>query len=127
MLNRTSTFTLIAFFTCFVLLPWHGNTQENGEGKSGKVEASYVKEIEQLAKAKPLQAAFQSILGQTQRNRNELIMLTEIPAPPFMETKRGERFASMLKEAGADSVWTDKEGNVLALRKGKKTHAHDCF
>lgn len=120
MLNRTSTLTLLALVGCFVFLPKPVNAQENGEGKSGKLETSYLKEVEQLAKTKQLQAAFQSILGQTQRNRNELIILTEIPAPPFMETKRGEQFASMLKEAGADSVWTDKEGNVLALRKGKK-------
>lgn len=48
-----------------------------------------------------------------------LIELTEIPAPPFMETERGERFAEMLTELGADSVWTDQEGNVLGLRRGR--------
>lgn len=48
-----------------------------------------------------------------------LIELTEIPAPPFMETERGERFAELLLEAGADSVWTDEEGNVIGLRRGR--------
>ncbi|HAK77012.1 MAG TPA: peptidase M20, partial [Runella sp.] len=46
MLNRTSTFTFLAFLTWFTIFPKHGNTQENGEGKSGKVESSYLKEIE---------------------------------------------------------------------------------
>ncbi|NNL29518.1 MAG: M20/M25/M40 family metallo-hydrolase, partial [Gemmatimonadetes bacterium] len=47
-----------------------------------------------------------------------LIELTEIPAPPFMEDVRGERFAELLTELGADSVWTDEEGNVIGLRRG---------
>jgi len=48
-----------------------------------------------------------------------LIELTEIPAPPFMETARGVRFAELLQETGADSVWTDEEGNVIGLRRGR--------
>lgn len=47
-----------------------------------------------------------------------LIELTEIPAPPFMEDIRGQRFAELLTELGADSVWTDEEGNVIGLRRG---------
>lgn len=47
-----------------------------------------------------------------------LIELTEIPAPPFMEEVRGERFAELLAGLGADSVWTDAEGNVIGLRRG---------
>lgn len=48
-----------------------------------------------------------------------LIELTEIPAPPFMEDERGVRFGELLTELGADSVWTDEEGNVIGLRRGR--------
>ncbi len=48
-----------------------------------------------------------------------LIELTEIPAPPFMEEVRGRHFAELLQELGADSVWTDAEGNVIGLRRGR--------
>ena len=48
-----------------------------------------------------------------------LIELTEIPAPPFLEATRGEWFAELLRETGADSVWTDAEGNVIGLRRGR--------
>ena len=48
-----------------------------------------------------------------------LIELTEIPAPPFMEDERGVRFGELLEELGADSVWTDAEGNVIGLRRGR--------
>jgi tripeptide aminopeptidase len=50
---------------------------------------------------------------------DRLIELTEIPAPPFMEELRGERFAELLAGLGADSVWTDEEGNVIGLRRGR--------
>ena len=48
-----------------------------------------------------------------------LIELTEIPAPPFLEEARGQRFAQLLEQLGADSVWTDTEGNVIGLRRGR--------
>ena len=47
------------------------------------------------------------------------VMLTEIAAPPFMEERRAAKFAELLREAGADSVWIDAEGNVIALRRGQ--------
>ena len=50
---------------------------------------------------------------------DRLIELTEIPAPPFLEEARGRRFAELLNQFGADSVWTDSEGNVIGLRRGR--------
>jgi tripeptide aminopeptidase len=93
--------------------------QEDELGVKGKIVDQYTRDIEKLAKNKKIQAAFESIKKQEARNRKDLIMLTEIEAPPFMEEVRAKVFANMLKEAGADSVWIDKVGNVLALRKGK--------
>ncbi len=48
----------------------------------------------------------------------ELITLTEIPAPPFKETKRGAAFLEMLREARLTDVETDAEGNVMGVRRG---------
>jgi tripeptide aminopeptidase len=123
----TSTILLFLIGNLFISMP--ATAQEEDAGKSGKVESQYIKEIEQLSKNKQIQVAFQSIIAQNKRTREELIMLTEIAAPPFMEDKRAVRFAAMLKEAGLDSVWIDKVGNVIALRKGKtgkKTVAFDA-
>jgi tripeptide aminopeptidase len=127
MLNRKSTPLLFTFLSYCILLVNMAYAQEDEPGKSGKVAATYLQEAQQLAKNKQIQSAFQSIVAQKKRNREELIMLTEIPAPPFMETKRGERFATMLKEAGIDSVWTDKVGNVIGLRRGKKRNRTVAF
>ncbi len=52
------------------------------------------------------------------RTIRDLITLTEIPAPPFGEADRAQAYAEMLHQAGADSVWLDEVGNVLALRRG---------
>jgi acetylornithine deacetylase/succinyl-diaminopimelate desuccinylase-like protein len=50
----------------------------------------------------------------------ELIALTEIPAPPFKEEKRGAAFLEMLRAAGLADVETDAEGNVMGVRKGTR-------
>lgn len=48
------------------------------------------------------------------------IELTEIPAPPFAETERGERYRQMFSERGLRDVRVDQEGNVLGVRPGKE-------
>jgi tripeptide aminopeptidase len=103
----------------FLLLPFCAFAQDEEAGKAGSLETKYLKEMQELAKNKQIQAAFQTILTQNKQNLDDLIRLTEIPAPPFMETKRAAQFLTMLKEAGVDSIWMDKVGNVIALKKGK--------
>jgi tripeptide aminopeptidase len=48
----------------------------------------------------------------------ELIELTEIPAPPFMESERGAVYREKLQELGLESVETDAVGNVMGIRPG---------
>lgn len=93
------------------------------------MQKKYVDEMATLAQQPKIQEAMQHILAIENETRAEHILLTEIPAPPFQETARGEKYAAMLKEIGVDSVWTDAVGNVLALRKGterKRTVALDA-
>ena len=49
---------------------------------------------------------------------DELIRLTEIPAPSFKEDARAKAYLRMLSEAGLSNVEMDREGNVIGLRKG---------
>ena len=49
----------------------------------------------------------------------DLIELNEIPAPPFGEEKRAQRFADMLREAGLTDVSIDDVGNVIGRRPGR--------
>jgi len=79
----------------------------------------YREEIITLSKEARVISAFAMIEEDTDLSRNQLIELTEIPAPQFKEFARAQRFAELLQEAGLDSIWIDEVGNVLALRKGK--------
>lgn len=93
------------------------------------VAKKYTKEVKRLTKSPLLQQAFRYIEETDEQTIEDLITLTEIPAPPFKEEKRAEAFKSMLEEIGVDSAWIDEVGNVLALRKGKvgnKTVALDA-
>jgi tripeptide aminopeptidase len=49
---------------------------------------------------------------------NELITLTEIPAPPFKEAARARAYAQMLRDVGLGDVEIDAEGNAMGIRKG---------
>lgn len=90
------------------------------KAQKAEIEKSFTKEIKKLSTEKQLQKAFQTIEELEEQSHKDLIMLTEIAAPPFMETKRAEKFKELLIEAGADKVWIDEVGNVLALRRGTK-------
>ncbi len=82
--------------------------------------AEYAREAREIADNTQLRNAFQIVEDLDAWALETLIELTEIPAPPFMEEARGRRFAELLMEHGADSVWTDAEGNVIGLRKGRR-------
>ncbi|HVQ43310.1 MAG TPA: M20/M25/M40 family metallo-hydrolase [Vicinamibacterales bacterium] len=48
----------------------------------------------------------------------EIIALTQIPAPPFKEDKRGAAYLDMLRAHGLTDVERDEIGNVMGLRRG---------
>ena len=78
----------------------------------------YLSETKQLSENNSIKAAFAEIDRLNPQTIQELILLNEIPAPPFKETARGLKYKQMLEEAGGVKVWIDSIGNVLALRKG---------
>jgi len=63
-------------------------------------------------------AAMAAIDRDHDRLVSEIIMLTEIPAPPFKEDARGAAYMKMLREHGLIDVERDAEGNVMGIRKG---------
>jgi acetylornithine deacetylase/succinyl-diaminopimelate desuccinylase-like protein len=50
---------------------------------------------------------------------DEMVMLTEIPAPPFGEKQRAEAYAKLLREVGLEKVEIDAEGNAMGLWRGR--------
>lgn len=75
-------------------------------------------QIAQLLANPAVQSALAHIEQTDAQTMDDLVTLTEIPAPPFAETERGQAFLDMLVELGVDSAWVDDEGNVLGLRRG---------
>jgi len=82
-------------------------------------EEKYRTEISKISGNSAIKAAFAEIDRLNPQTIRELITLTEIPAPPFMESVRGIKYKQMLEDVGGVKVWIDSIGNVLALRKGK--------
>ncbi len=75
-------------------------------------------QINTIASYPAVVEAFEHIVQQREKNLNDLIELTEIPAPPFGEAARAARFAEMLSEAGISDITIDEVGNVIARRQG---------
>ena len=94
-------------------------TAQDKEKAVASIQSSFQKEIKKLSRRTATKNAFALIEAQREQTLKDHILLTEIPAPPFKEEVRAAQFAKMLEAAGADSVWIDKMGNVIALRKGK--------
>jgi len=72
----------------------------------------------QVLASTPFAAASAFIDRTHDRLVEDIIRITEIPAPPFKEAARARAFADMLRQAGLQTVETDAEGNVMGLRKG---------
>ncbi len=63
-------------------------------------------------------AAMAAIDRDHDRLVSEIIKLTEIPAPPFMEEKRGAAYLEMLRAHKLADVERDEIGNVMGIRRG---------
>ena len=78
----------------------------------------YAKKIEGIAAKDKVKRAFQLIDAIESQTEADLIFLTEIPAPPFLESERAMAFKKLLEQAGLRNVWIDDVGNVIGLLKG---------
>ncbi|MGH9334893.1 MAG: M28 family peptidase, partial [Vicinamibacteria bacterium] len=78
----------------------------------------YDREMREIAARPEIQKAFAIVVELEPQTERDLIELTEIPAPPFMEEKRAARYAEMLREAGMEDVQIDEVGNVITRFKG---------
>ncbi len=115
-------FTAIPIFITLCITAHTVPAQEGIETKGLQKltpDKRFEKEIAALYQQSVIKTAFQTIINLEPETLRDHIMLTEIPAPPFKEDKRAAKFKEMLQAAGADSIWIDKAGNVIALRKGR--------
>lgn len=86
--------------------------------ETGSVADVYQSQIESLREDGRMAAAFAHIAEGHDASLQNLIMLTEIPAPPFAEETRSAAFADMMRATGFGDVTIDEVGNVIARRGG---------
>jgi tripeptide aminopeptidase len=84
-----------------------------------EIDPAYTTEIAAIMDDAAVRAGMAHIVSIEPQSRRDLIELTEIPAPPFGEQARAERFAEMLREAGLTDVTIDAEGNAVGRRPGR--------
>ncbi len=83
-----------------------------------KTERQYADQVERLLNHNIIQQAIQFIHDYDDQTVQNQITITEVPAPPFMEEKRAEKYGEMLRHYGLNDVWIDEEGNVIGRRPG---------
>ena len=108
--NSLRTVVAVAWALAAGLLPTDGSAQQ----------ADYAAQVRTLATNPAIQQAFRVIEELEPRTTAELIELTQVPAPPFMEEERARVYLEWLKAAGADSAFIDEEGNAVAVRRGRR-------
>ncbi|EAQ97743.1 M20/M25/M40 family metallo-hydrolase [Congregibacter litoralis] len=96
-----------------------GASALNAADADATILPEYTAEMEALTADARVQTALDYVLTLEARSRQELIELTEIPAPPFKEDVRAAHFATMLKDRGLEDVTIDGAGNVIGRRPGK--------
>ncbi len=93
----------------FALLPLAAHAQP---GEAARLEVARIQSSEAYARA------IEHVDEDYERFVDELIELTQIPAPPFMEQERAAAYLEKLRELGLDAVHQDAEGNVMGIRPG---------
>jgi tripeptide aminopeptidase len=81
---------------------------------SAPVEATF----QRVLAAPAVKSALAAIEADDDRTLRDQIELTEIPAPPFKEAARASEYVKRLQTLGFTDAKVDKEGNVIAMRKG---------
>lgn len=82
------------------------------------VDKKIEKELTRLLKDKSIKSAFKYIESVEEETNKNLIELTQIAAPPFLEKERAKTLKKMFIDAGAESVSIDEVGNVIVIKKG---------
>jgi acetylornithine deacetylase/succinyl-diaminopimelate desuccinylase-like protein len=95
------------------------NTFAQEKPKAVMMSKTHQQAISKITANPKVKKAMQTIIDLEPETMSNLVLLTEIPAPPYKEDKRAAKFAEMIKALGVDSIWTDTAGNVIALRKGQ--------
>jgi acetylornithine deacetylase/succinyl-diaminopimelate desuccinylase-like protein len=74
--------------------------------------------VDRIVAGPAFAAAVATLRAEHERTVEDIVRLTEIPAPPFAEEVRARAYMAMLADHGLDDVEMDGVGNVMGLRRG---------
>lgn len=74
--------------------------------------------VQRIVESPQFRTAAAFIEQDHERFVRELTTLTEIPAPPFKEKKRGDAILALMRQHNLSEVGMDAIGNVMGVRKG---------
>lgn len=98
----------------------HSSHPGTTSAQGGQTAAeSVVERMKTLMASETFAKARASLDAGWERLLQDIITLTEIPAPPFHEAERARAYAGMLKAVGLSDVEIDAEGNATGLRNGR--------
>ena len=83
-------------------------------------QPNYDAAVKRVASDTTIAAAMAAIDRDHERLVTDIIAITEIPAPPFKEAKRGDAMLERFKALGLSDVERDTEGNVMGVRRGTR-------
>jgi acetylornithine deacetylase/succinyl-diaminopimelate desuccinylase-like protein len=89
-----------------------------GPAVAQEVAPAYAATVKRIIDSLAFKTAVGALQTDHERWIQEVIKLTEIPAPPFKEEARAKAYIEMLKAQGLSDVEIDAEGNAMGLRKG---------
>jgi hypothetical protein len=106
---------IVSLISIIAVLPLAADGQDARQALAGIQAREAVAEIQAMD---TYRRAMEFVDEDYPRWVDELIELTEIPAPPFMEHERAAAYLEKLRELGLDEVHRDAEGNVMGIRPG---------
>jgi len=74
--------------------------------------------VQKIVQSPAFKTAVATLDRDHDRMVQDIVTLTEIPAPPFKEAAKSKAYMAMLQAAGLGDVEMDGEGNVMGLRRG---------
>ena len=74
--------------------------------------------VQKIVQSPAFKTAVATLDRDHDRMVQDIVTLTEIPAPPFKEAAKSKAYMAMLQAAGLSDVEMDGEGNVMGLRRG---------
>ena len=83
-----------------------------------KAPGAAERDVQAIVQSPAFKSAVATLDRDHERMVDDIVTLTEIPAPPFKEAARGMAYLAMLKAEGLSDVEMDEVGNVMGLRRG---------